>query len=121
MIPRITPLPKWVLTDLQPAFYDTEAVTVLELLSKIYGKIEEIVEDYNKFTDEVDEHMTTQDELINDAVNYMKDNLVETVTALYEEGFEQGYYTSKVSVKYYDDTETIEILDTMIKAEDEEY
>lgn len=132
MIPRIKPLPHWVLTDLQPAFYDTEAVTVLELLSKIYGKIEELINDYNGFSSEIEttvnefidivnNKLDIQDEKINDAINYMKDNLIETVTSLYEAGFENGDYVSQVSLSYDEDTETIEILDTMEKAEDEEY
>lgn len=150
MIPRVKPLPHWVLTDLQPAFYDTEAVTVLELLSKIYGKINELVEDYNAYVDEVNQiiadlsdneeefqaamqqafdnfvltvnqKLAEQDADIADAINYMKTNLIATVTNLYEAGFANGDYVSQVSLSYDEDTETIEILDTMEKAEDEEY
>lgn len=121
MIPRIKPLPHWVLTDTQPAFYDTEAVTVLELLSKVYGKIEELVDDYNKYVEELDTKMNEQDQEIEEAIKYMKDNLIETVTNLYNEGFAEGYYVSLVGITYDDTNEELTIKDTLEKAEDEEY
>lgn len=46
---RITPLPHWVLTDYQSAFYDTESGTVLQALARIYPKIEELITDYNNY------------------------------------------------------------------------
>lgn len=110
MIPKVKPLPNWILTDLQPAFYDTEAATVLELLSKIYGKMNELVEDYNLLTVDV-----------NAAIDYMKDNLQSTVEDLYYHDLETGVLTSIVSVSYDADNESMTILDTMRKAEDEEF
>lgn len=57
MIPR---LPYWVLTDKTPAFYDSESKTVLEMVAKIYAKMNELVDHYNEFVDplnqEIDEH-----------------------------------------------------------------
>lgn len=48
MIPR---LPHWVLTDKYPAFYDSESKTAIEMVAKIYAKMQELVDNYNDFVD----------------------------------------------------------------------
>ena len=53
MLKRIENLPNWCLVNKNPAFYDTESATVLEETSKIYGKMQELVNDYNAFANEV--------------------------------------------------------------------
>lgn len=54
---HIRPLPFWVLTDLQPAFYDSESGTVLQQLSRIYPKIQEVIDRYNDFVREVNRYI----------------------------------------------------------------
>lgn len=117
MKPRIAPLPHWVLTDLQPAFYDTEAGSVLELLSKIYGKIEELINDYNLFANEVNSHLDAQDKEIADSVQYMKDNLTDTVNELFEQGLEDGTFTSTFNITYDSETETLTINNELTSVE----
>ncbi len=51
---RISPLPHWVLTDYQSAFYDSESGTVLQALARIYPKIEELITDYNNYVKRID-------------------------------------------------------------------
>lgn len=53
---HIRPLPYWVLTDLQPAFYESESGTVLQQLSRIYPKIQEVIDRYNDFVREVNRY-----------------------------------------------------------------
>ena len=62
-----------------------------------------------------------QDEVIANAVNYMKTNLVSTVTSLYEEGFAQGAYTSQVGITYDAVDEELTVEDTLVHAETEEF
>ena len=50
---RITPLPHWVLTDYQSAFYDSESGTVLQAMARIYPKIEELIDDYNNYVKQI--------------------------------------------------------------------
>lgn len=50
---RIKPLPEWCLTDTLPAFYDTESATTVEETAKLYGKVKNLVEDYNKYVNEI--------------------------------------------------------------------
>lgn len=100
MKPKIEPLPHWVLTDLQPAFYDTESVTVLELLSKIYGKINEVVA------------------MTNEATSYMYTNLDETITTLFQTELEKGTFVSEFTVDYDPETETITLENTLANSEE---
>ena len=69
--------------------YDEEALTALELAARTAGKVNECVEAFNKhetethetitkFKGEVNEHLEDQDQEIDDAVNYMKENIRET-------------------------------------------
>lgn len=51
---RITPLPHWVLTNYQSAFYDSESGTVLQAMARIYPKIEELITDYNNYVKQID-------------------------------------------------------------------
>ncbi len=161
----IKPLPNWIVADGSPAFYETEGATAIQMVAKLYGKVKEMIEDYNTFVDQVngeierfengmyssfeefktcvqklmsdyietidtkismqdtkiDNAIASQDSVIADAVAYMKDNLVTTITNLYNAGFEHGDYYSQVSLSYDAPTETLEIIDTMEKAEEEEY
>lgn len=40
-------LPNWCITDDQPAFYDTESATAIEMVAKLYAKMQELIEDYS--------------------------------------------------------------------------
>ena len=51
-------LPKWILTGTLPAYMDAESKTAIEQTYKIYQKMNEIIEDYNKFVDETNKTIT---------------------------------------------------------------
>lgn len=52
-------LPKWVLTNKYPAFYDTESASVIEQTAKVYGAMNTLIDEYNAFVDSVNENMAT--------------------------------------------------------------
>lgn len=120
---HIRPLPFWVLTDLQPAFYDSESGTVLQQLSRIYPKIQEVINAYNDFVRDVnryidefetgiindfecfknciiktmndyietiDTKINLQDMDIQNAIDYMKDNIVAITTNIINQAIENG-------------------------------
>lgn len=158
----VRPLPHWCLTDLQPAFYDTESGSVLQLLSRIYPKIEELIANYNSFVDEINRYINEfetgmiadfdcfknciiktmneyietidtkinlqdtrigeaierqdqaiadkfaeQDAIIADAVAYMKDNIIATVTTLFQQALADGTINAELHVAYDASTEAI--------------
>ena len=49
----INKLPHWVITNPRPAFYDTDSGTSIEQTALLYKKMQEIIESYNLFVDEV--------------------------------------------------------------------
>ena len=47
-------LPEWIMTKGQPAFYDTESATAIEMVSKLHGAVNTLIEEYNKAVIEFD-------------------------------------------------------------------
>lgn len=162
---RITPLPHWVLTNYQSAFYDSESGTVLQALARIYPKVEELITDYNNYVKQLDSYITDfanglikdfdcfknciiktmtdyietidtkmsvqdtfiadkfneidttisakfseQDTKINDAIEYMKDNIVATATAIINQAIENG--DLNVGIEYDPDDESLDFIVT---------
>ena len=122
-------LPHWVLTDLQPAFYDCESATAVQQTAKIYAKMQELISLYNEFTNQVNQYITEfedgiikdfncfqncviktmndyiesidmkielQDNNIQEAIDYMKNNLVSTVTNTLASGVTNSNTATKV-------------------------
>lgn len=46
-------LPKWCITDKYPALYDIESATAIEQTAKLYGAMNELIEEYNAFVDKI--------------------------------------------------------------------
>ena len=139
---RIKPLPNIALTDLQPAFYDVESVTAVQMVSKFYKYLQNIVDDYNSFANEVNEEITrfendtnanyeeftnciqnmmlnyiesidpkinNQNAIIEDAVDYMKNNIVETTTTLFQEALQEGTIQAGLKTELDPSTEALTI------------
>ena len=148
---HIRPLPFWVLTDLQPAFYDSESGTVLQQLSRIYPKIQEVINSYNDFVREVnryidefengiiadfncfknciiktmndyiesiDTKINLQDMDIQNAIDYMKDNLTQTITNLFNEALTNGDIVASLNIDYTSNTESL-VLSIVAESEGE--
>ena len=45
-------LPPWIETNLQPAFYDAESGTVLQQMALMYGKVNELTDVVNRYTED---------------------------------------------------------------------
>ena len=54
----ILKLPHWVLVNKFPAFHDLESATVLEQTSRLYGKINELIESYNGYCAEINKEIS---------------------------------------------------------------
>lgn len=76
---HVTPLPHWVLTDLQPAFYDSESGTILQQMSRIYPKIQEVIDSYNNFVNEVNTYITEFEDGIIEDFECFKNCIIETM------------------------------------------
>lgn len=49
----IKKLPHWVISNPSPSFFETEGGTVLEQTGVMYKKVQELIDNYNSFVDEV--------------------------------------------------------------------
>ena len=129
-------LPKWRLTNKSPAFYDTESGTAIEQTAKVYAAMQELTEDFIKFTQEMalamtefkeqvetsnirykedlceimENYIKSVDLKVNDAVAYMKTHLDETATQLLNEAIANG--TIEVGLEYNEATEELNIVGT---------
>lgn len=151
---RLKPLPPIALTNLQPAFYDVESVTAIEMVSKLYAYLQNMVNDYNAFVTEVNteienfendtnrnidcftscikqlmlnyiesvdmkialqdktiaDSIDDQNEVIANAVDYMKNNIVQTATNVVNQAIENG--DIQVVIDYNEPTEALNIIVT---------
>lgn len=145
-------LPHWVLTDLQPAFYDVESGTSLQQTAKMYGKVQELIDLYNEFVTKVNKYIkdfedgiiedfeefknciivtmnqyietidtkiNLQDTKIEDAINYMKNTIVETATELFEQALISGTIRANLVNTYDSQTEELTIDLDLVEVEGE--
>ncbi len=50
---RFKQLPNWCITNILPGFYDFESLTAIEQTGRLYSTLQSLIEDYNKFANEV--------------------------------------------------------------------
>lgn len=74
MIPR---LPHWVLTDKYPAFYDSESKTAIEMVAKIYAKMQELVDNYNEFVDPLNNEIAEYYKQLNEEYECFKASMIK--------------------------------------------
>ena len=127
-------LPHWVLPDKFPAVYDSESATVIEQTAKVYGAMNALIEEYNKFVDNVnaeinyfetttnaniDDFKSCMTEImsnftecmqtkIDDAIFYMKENIEGTTTVIVNDALSNG--TIKVVERYDPNSESLEMV-----------
>lgn len=73
-------LPHWVLTGVNPNVFDSESVSSIEANARLYGKMQELIEDYNKFVDEINKAITeytTSDKTDTEEFKTCLTNLIE--------------------------------------------
>ncbi len=54
----IKPLPHWAIINGFPSFYDTESLTAIEQTARLYGKVKELIETYNRYVTEMNGELT---------------------------------------------------------------
>ena len=47
-------LPRWAVADTFPAFHDTESLSAIEMTARLYGAMNKLIEDYNKFIETIE-------------------------------------------------------------------
>lgn len=72
-------LPKWVLTDRNPAFYDTESGSAIEQTAKVYGAMNELIGEYNDFVDKVNASITEFETEGNQSLDCLANKIIKIV------------------------------------------
>lgn len=118
-------LPKWALANPFPAIHDFESLTVLDQTARIYGAMNQLINEYNAFADAVNDHLSTFTETEKEAreefelqitkvmrefrcsmEQYLEVNLEETATKLINAAIDEG----RILIEQYDpDNESLNI------------
>lgn len=72
-------LPHWVLTDLQPAFYDVESGTTIQQTARMYSKMEELIDIYNEFVTKINRYITDFESGIIEDFEEFKNCIIKTM------------------------------------------
>lgn len=68
----IKPLPSWAIINRFPAFYEGESLTSIEQVARVYAKMQELIESYNKYIEQVNAELmeleTSTDKDLNCAI-----------------------------------------------------
>lgn len=82
----LKPLPHWCMTGEHPAFYDTESRTAVQMVARLYSKMEELIEDYNGYIDNINDAITEFEESTDqkitefeETINGIIDDFTETI------------------------------------------
>lgn len=81
----INKLPIWNYPGKRPAFQDTESLTVLEASAKVYATLNEMIDDYNKFYEEVTKEFNELSEATSEEIQNFKDNVEERLCEKFHE------------------------------------
>lgn len=73
----INNLPKWCFTDLHPAVHDHESLTAIEMVSRLYGKMQELVTEYNKFNADILKEIEAYESGLNDDFELFKTTMAQ--------------------------------------------
>lgn len=65
-------LPLWNLTSLNPAIYDNESGSAIEMTAKVYGKMQELVNDYNEFVNKLNNAITDHNNSVDKDIDAFK-------------------------------------------------
>lgn len=105
-------LPKWVLTNKYPSVFDSESKTAIEQTARLYGAMNDLIEEHNKYvealnsniakfeagiitsndcfrnnvTKVMNEYITSIDSKISKLESYLKTNIRETLQNWVDEG-----------------------------------
>jgi len=109
-------LKNWNLTQEQAGFYDVESGTVIQQTARLYQKIKETIDILNDYLDNLNEIVSTQNSNIEEATNYMKNNIQETASNLFNEYLDEEKIEANLKENYNSDTEelTLSIIESRI-------
>lgn len=72
-------LPHWVLTDTFPAFYDSESLTATQQTARVYAAMQELIDSYNKFVDEINGHIDEHENALEKDICEFKTKIIHTM------------------------------------------
>lgn len=106
---RIPLLPLWVLPSVT-SVYDLESSTVSEMVPKVYGAMRNLIEDYNKFAEEINQTILTFTGSSNEEIANFKQTIEQRLICKFND-MDARYNEIKVELMRYSDAKISEIYD----------
>lgn len=70
-------LPTWNINNLQPAFNDLESATVLDMTSKLYKTMQNLIDEYNTFVNDINANIEAFESSTNKDIECFKNNITK--------------------------------------------
>lgn len=103
-------LPKWYLNENRPSFYDMDAGTMLELATSMHGKMNEVIDDHNQHSENIDkiinDFLTGQEqdrEIFKTALRQEFQDFIDVINLKYNSQEDRIDAKIRVFEKYADD------------------
>lgn len=68
-------LPKWIIPDKFPALYDLESATAIEMVAKLYGSMQTLINEYNEYVSTLNKNLDTFESELTDANKCFKETM----------------------------------------------
>ena len=72
-------LPKWAMLNNFPAIHDFESLTVIEQTARVYGAMNTLINEYNKFADTVNDQLSLFTESEQNARKEFEHNITKVI------------------------------------------
>lgn len=120
---KINQLPHWIVADTLPAFYETEGATAIQMVAKLYNQVNDLITAYNSLIDtytqfendvndelaDMNDDMSQMRTDIDEAIDYMKTHLVETLTQLFQQAIDDGLIQVGLITDYDETDESLDL------------
>ena len=101
-------LPKWALVNPFPAVHDLESLTAIQQTARVYGAMNEMIEEYNKFADQINKEIEEFTGSSEKEITDFKQSIEKRIRCKFEL-MDAAYAKMKVDIAKYADTKIEEI------------
>lgn len=103
-------LPKWVMVESFPSIYDFESVTATQQTARVYGAMQEMIREYNKFADQINKEIVAFVGSSEKEIYNFKESVEKRIRCKFE-AMDAAFSKMKVDISKYADDAILEVYD----------
>lgn len=77
-------LPKWILNHRFPSVYDSDSKTVIEQTARVYGAMNDLIDQYNEYVEKLNNEITEFETGVTDTESCFRNNIVKIMNEYIE-------------------------------------